>query len=99
MLAAEAAEELGIEEAARQLQIPAERLRRWVGQFGLASGPPESAATEFVELASVPWGPPGECRVEVEKTAGRKLCISLNGSAVGQLASLLDTLGGREATP
>ncbi|MFO7691663.1 MAG: hypothetical protein R6V57_01135 [Vicinamibacterales bacterium] len=99
LLAAEAAEELGIEEAARQLQVPAERLRQWVEQLGLASGPPKSAATEFVELAPVPWGAPGECQVEIAEPSGRKLCISLKGSAVGQLASLLATLCGREVAP
>ena len=99
LLAAEAAEELGIEEAARQLQVPAERLRKWVEQLGLASGPPKSAATEFVELAPLPWGAPGECQVEIAEPSGRKLCISLKGSAVGQLASLLATLCGREVAP
>ena len=99
VLAAEAAEELGIEEAARQLQVPAERLRQWVEQLGLASGPPKSAATEFVELAPLPWGAPGECQVEIAEPSGRKLCISLKGSAVGQLASLLATLCGREVAP
>jgi hypothetical protein len=99
VLAAEAAEELGIEEAARQLQIPAERLRQWVEQLGLASGPPKSAATDFLELAPLPWGAPGECQVEIAEPSGRKLCIWLKGSAVGQLASLLATLCGREATP
>jgi hypothetical protein len=99
VLAAEAAEELGVEEAARQLQVPAERLRQWVEQLGLASGPPKPAATEFVELAPLPWAAPGECRIEIAEPSGRKLCISLKGSAVGQLASLLATLCGREVTP
>jgi len=98
-LAAEAAEELGVEEAARPLQVPAERLRQGVEQLGLASGPPKPPSTEFVELAPVSWGAPGECRVEIAEPSGRKLCISLKGSAVGQLASVLATLCGREVAP
>ena len=45
------------------------------------------------------WGAPSEYRVEVAEPSGRKLCISLKGSAVGQLASLLATLCGGELTP
>jgi hypothetical protein len=44
-------------------------------------------------------GAPGECQVEIAEPSGRKLCISLKGSAVGQLASLLATLCGREVAP
>ena len=99
VLAAEAAEEVGIEEAARQLQVSAERLRQWVEQLGLTSGLPKPVGTEFVELSPMLWGASSECQVEVAEPSGRKLCILLKGSAVGQLASLLATLCGREVTP
>jgi hypothetical protein len=75
VLAAEAAEELGIEEAARQLQFPAERLRQWVEQLGLSGGARKPVGPEFVELLPLPWGPPGKCQVEIAKPSARKLCI------------------------
>ena len=114
VLAAEASAELDVEETARQLQVNAERLEEWVAQLGRLGGPngPKganggngsngangSAGAEFVELAPLPWGAPGECQVEIAEPSGRKLCISLKGSAVGQLASLLATLCGREVAP
>jgi 2-iminoacetate synthase ThiH len=77
VLAAEAAAELGIEETACQLQVNAERLEQWVEQLGLPGGSNGSAGAEFVELSPMPWGPPGECQVEIEEPSGRKLRISL----------------------
>ena len=96
VLAAEAAAEYGVEETASQLQLNVERLERWVEQLGLARDPAESAGADFVELSSVSWGSPGECQVEVEDPSGRKICISLRGSAVAQLATVLPTLCGKE---
>ena len=48
VLGAEAAKDLGVQEAARELQVDAARLGQWVEQLGLSGGAKESAATEFV---------------------------------------------------
>jgi hypothetical protein len=99
LLAAEAAEELGCQETARQLQVDAARLDHWVEKLGLSGGAKEAAAPEFVELAPMPWGPPGECQLEVEEPSGRKLRILLRGSALAQLPRLLPTVCDWEVTP
>jgi hypothetical protein len=96
LLAAEAAAEHGIEPTASQLQLSAERLEQWVEQLGLIRGRLESPGTEFVELPPMPWGGPGECQLEVEDPTGRKLRISLKGSAVAQLPTVLPTLLAKE---
>jgi hypothetical protein len=87
VLAADAAEELGIEEAARQLQFPAERLRQWVEQLGLSGGARKPVGPEFVELSPLPWGPPGECQVEIAKPSARKLCILAEELGRGRVES------------
>ncbi len=51
---------------------------------------------QFLELLPMPWTATGECQVEVEDPSGRKLRISLTGSAVAQLPQLLPTLCGKE---
>jgi hypothetical protein len=66
---------------------------------GAVRGAKEVAGAEFVELAPMPWGAPGECQVEVEQPSGRKLHTSFKGSAVAQLTGVLPTLCGREVTP
>ncbi len=96
LLAAEAAAEHGVEPTARHLQLNPERLEQWVAEWERTRRPAESAPTEFVELPPVLWGAPGECLVEVEEPSGRKLRISLNGSAVGQLATVLPLLCDKE---
>jgi hypothetical protein len=96
LLAAEAAEDLGVQETARQLQLDAGRLEHWVEQLGLSDGSKQPAGPEFVELAPMPWGPHGECQVEVEEPSGRKLRICLKGSAVAQLTRVLPALCGGE---
>jgi hypothetical protein len=98
LLAAEAAEEQGCQETARQLHVDAARLEHWVEELGLSDGAKEAVTPEFVELAPMPWGPPGECQVEIDEPSGRKLRILLRGSAVAQLPCLLATLDGREVT-
>jgi hypothetical protein len=99
VLAAQAAADHGLAETAGQLQVSAARLEQWVGRLGLIRGPAESAATDFVELPPVPWGSPGECLVEVEDPSGRRLRISLKGSAVAQLTSVLPALCSKDPAP
>lgn len=94
-----AAEVLGVQETARQLQLDAGRLEHWVEQRGLSDGVLQPTGPEFVELAPMPWGPHGECQVEVEEPSGRILRICLKGSAVAQLTRLLPSLCGGEVAP
>ena len=96
LLAAEAAAEHGVESTARKLRLNSERLEEWLAEWERTRRPAESDGTEFVELPPVLWATPGECRVEVEEPSGRQLRISLNGSAVGQLAILLPLLCDKE---
>jgi len=99
VLAAETAAEHGIEETASRLQLNVERLEQWVEQLGLVCEPAESTGAAFVELPSVPLRSPGECRVEVEDPSGRRIRISLKGSAVAQLGTVLPALCGKESAP
>jgi hypothetical protein len=98
-LAATAAAVHGVGETAKQLRVSAERLEQWVQQLGLDGAPADSAVTEFVELPPLAGSTLEECQVEVEEPSRRKLRISLRGSAVAQLATVLRTLCGKEGTP
>jgi hypothetical protein len=78
------------------LQLSAERLEQWVEQLVLLRGRLESLGTEFVERPPMPWRGPGECQLEIEDPTGRRLRISLKGSAVAQLPTVLPTLLAKE---
>jgi len=99
VLAAEAAAEHGVEETASRLQLKVERLERWVEQLGPVGEAGELAGADFVELPSVSWGSPGECRVEVDNPSGRKIRIFLKGEAVAQLGAMLPALCGKDPAP
>jgi len=78
------------------LRVKVERLEHWVEQLGMVNEAGEPARVDFVELSSPPWGSAGECQVEVDDPSGRKVRISLKGSAVAHLGAILPALCGKE---
>ena len=91
-LALEVAAVAGVEATATRLQLGGERLRDWMRTWDLCERP-RLAPTPFVELPR--WSPglsSGECLLELESPTGRKLRISLKGTATAQALALSELL-------
>jgi hypothetical protein len=79
----------GVESTAARLHLAEDRLRQWVRRLGNDVEEASSAqAAQFVELPSFDDSSTPKCTLEFEEPSGRKLRISLKGTATRQALEL-----------